>query len=212
SRPQCVAPTNRSRASSCAASTSASIVGVYPAASTSSPAANRSGSANSLTFGFKNPLNSPALRMTWRATQPSIQHCSSLEIPSPRTGSMPNPVAVCTTCGADAAPRPAHKAIINRCRRTILGRAITPATATVQHMHDTADDAAIIRPLDPAHIRRQVRFDPLPLLIAKPKQVPGHDPNPLPKTNQDRIVRAEKLMSSDPSRDICRPSGDCDRE
>src|SRR5262245_53532463 len=66
-------------------------------------------------------------------------------------------------------------------------------------MHDTADDAAIIRPLDPAHIRRQVRFDPLPLLIAKPKQVPGHDPNPLPKTNQDRIVRAEKLMGSDPS-------------
>jgi hypothetical protein len=44
-----------------------------------------------------------------------------------------------------------------------------------------------------------VRFDPLPLLIAQPKQVPAHDPNPLPKTNQDRIVRAEKLMSSDPS-------------
>jgi len=65
-------------------------------------------------------------------------------------------------------------------------------------MHDTADDAAIIRPLDPAHIRRQMRFDPLPLLIAKPKQVSGHDPNPLPKTNQDRIVRAEKLISSDP--------------
>src|SRR5262249_18927038 len=77
--------------------------------------------------------------------------------------------------------------------------AITPATAAFQHMHDTADDAAIIRPLDPAHIRRQMRFDPLPLLIAKPKKVPGHDPNPLPKTNQDRIVTAEKLMSSDPS-------------
>src|SRR5262245_41615245 len=97
-----------------------------------------------------------------------------------------------------AAPRPAHKAIINRCRRTILGRAITPATAAFQHMHNTADHAAIIRPLDPAYICRQMRFDPLPLLIAKPKQVPGHDPNPLPKTNQDRIVRAEKLMSSDP--------------
>jgi hypothetical protein len=36
------------------------------------------------------------------------------------------------------------------------------------------------------------------LLTAQPKQVPAHDPNPLPKTNQDRIVRAEKLMSSDP--------------
>jgi hypothetical protein len=45
-------------------------------------------------------------------------------------------------------------------------------------------------------------LDPLPLLIAQPKQVAAHDPNPLPKTNQDRIVRAEKLMSSDPSQVI----------
>jgi hypothetical protein len=67
-------------------------------------------------------------------------------------------------------------------------------------MHDAADDSAIVRPLDAPDIRRQVRFDPLPLLIAQPKQVVAHDPNPLPKTNQDRIVRAEKLMSSDPSR------------
>jgi uncharacterized protein len=66
-------------------------------------------------------------------------------------------------------------------------------------MHDAADNSAIVRPLDAPDIRRQVRFDPLPLLIAQPKQVVAHDPNPLPKTNQDRIVRAEKLMSSDPS-------------
>jgi uncharacterized protein len=66
-------------------------------------------------------------------------------------------------------------------------------------MHNAADDPAIVRSLDAPDIRRQVRFDPLPLLIAQPKQVPAHDPNPLPKTNQDRIVRAEKLMSSDSS-------------
>jgi hypothetical protein len=66
------------------------------------------------------------------------------------------------------------------------------------HAH-AADDSAIVRPLNAPDIRRQVRVDPLPLLIAQPKQVPAHDPNPLPKTNQDRIVRAEKLMSSDPS-------------
>src|SRR5205809_4070699 len=96
-------------------------------------------------------------------------------------------------------PRPAHKAIIDRSRRTILGRAIAPATATFQHLHDAADDAAIVRPLDAPYIRRQVRFDPIPLLIAQPKQVPAHDPDPLPKTNQNRIVRPEKLMSSDPS-------------
>jgi hypothetical protein len=41
------------------------------------------------------------------------------------------------------------------------------------------------------------------LLIAQPKQVIAHDPNPLPKTNQDRIVRAEKLMSSDPNWHDC---------
>jgi tripartite-type tricarboxylate transporter receptor subunit TctC len=66
-------------------------------------------------------------------------------------------------------------------------------------MHDAADDSAIVRPLDTPDIPRQMRLDPLPLLIAQPKQVAAHDPNPLPKMNQNRIVRAEKLMSSDPS-------------
>ena len=32
------------------------------------------------------------------------------------------------------------------------------------------------------------------------KQIPAHDPDPPPKSNQDRIVRAQGLMSSDPSR------------
>jgi hypothetical protein len=100
----------------------------------------------------------------------------------------------------DATPRPAHKAIIDRCRRSILGRAIAPATAAFQNMHDAADDAAVVRPLDAPYIRRQMRLDPSPLLIAQPKQVPAHNPDPLPKTNQDRIVRAKKLMSSDPSK------------
>src|SRR5262249_15626811 len=102
----------------------------------------------------------------------------------------------------DAAPCPAHKAVIDRCRRTILRRAIAPAAAALQYMHDAADDSAIIRPLDAPDIRRQVRLDPRPLRIGQPKQVAAHDPNPLPKTNQDRIVRAEKLMSSDPSHAI----------
>jgi hypothetical protein len=66
-------------------------------------------------------------------------------------------------------------------------------------MHDAADDAAVVRPLNAPYIHRQMRFDPSPLLVAQPKQVPAHNPDPLPKTNQDRIVKAEKLMSSDPS-------------
>ena len=99
----------------------------------------------------------------------------------------------------DATPRPPHKAIIDRCRRSILGRAIAPATAAFQNMHDAADDAAVVRSLDAPYIRRQMRFDPSPLLVAQPKQVPAHNSDPLPTTNQDRIVRAKKLMSSDPS-------------
>ena len=45
--------------------------------------------------------------------------------------------------------------------------------------------------LDATDVRRQTRLDPRPLLIAQPKQIPAHGPDPLPKTNQDRIVRAE---------------------
>jgi hypothetical protein len=79
----------------------------------------------------------------------------------------------------DATPRPAHKTIIDCCRRTVLGRAIAPATAALQYMYDAADDPPIVHPLDTPYIRRQVRFDPLPLLIAEPKQVPAHGPIPL---------------------------------
>jgi hypothetical protein len=45
-------------------------------------------------------------------------------------------------------------------------------------VHDTADDAAIIRSLNTTDIRRQVRLDPIPLFIAQPKKVLAHDPDP----------------------------------
>jgi uncharacterized protein len=70
-------------------------------------------------------------------------------------------------------------------------------------MYDAADDTTIIRPLDTPNIRRQMRFYPLPLLMAQPKQVLAHDPTPQ-KTNhaiwnQDCLGCAADLMSSDPS-------------
>jgi len=69
-------------------------------------------------------------------------------------------------------------------------------------MHDPADDPAIVYPLDAAHIPRQIRPNSSPLLVAQPKQILAHDPDPLPKTNQDRILRAQMLMSFDPSRAV----------
>jgi uncharacterized protein len=45
-------------------------------------------------------------------------------------------------------------------------------------MHNAADDPSIVRSLDTSYIRWQMRLDPLPLLIAQPKQILAHDPDP----------------------------------
>jgi hypothetical protein len=45
-------------------------------------------------------------------------------------------------------------------------------------MDDAADHPAVVRPLDAPDIRRQVRLNPIPLLIAQPKQLPAHIPIP----------------------------------
>jgi len=82
---------------------------------------------------------------------------------------------------------------------TVLGRTIAPATAALENMHDAADDAAIVDPLHTANIGWQMRLNASPLLVAQPKQILAHGPDPSSKTNQDRIVRPQKLMSFDPS-------------
>jgi hypothetical protein len=93
----------------------------------------------------------------------------------------------------------ADEPVVNRRMRTVLRRAILPTAAALEHVHDPADHAAIVFALDATHISRQVRSNPCPLLVAQPKQVLAHDPDPLQKTNQDRIVATQELMSSDPS-------------
>src|SRR6478672_2992621 len=75
----------------------------------------------------------------------------------------------------DATPRPVHEPVIDRHVWAILGRAIAPATAALENMHDPADNPAIINPLHTAN---------------------------LSKTNQDRIVGAQELMSSNPNAEL----------
>jgi len=77
-----------------------------------------------------------------------------------------------------ATPRPPSEAIVDRRSRPIGFGTIGPAAAAFQHVYDAADDAAIVLSLDTTHIGWQVGFDPLPLLVAQPKQVSAHDPNP----------------------------------
>jgi hypothetical protein len=45
-------------------------------------------------------------------------------------------------------------------------------------MHDAADNTPIVDSLDASHIRRQMRLNSFPLLIAQPKQVLAHGPDP----------------------------------
>jgi hypothetical protein len=43
-------------------------------------------------------------------------------------------------------------------------------------MNDSADHAAVVDPVNPTHVRRQMRLDPSPLLITQPKKLAAHDP------------------------------------
>src|SRR6267143_2039800 len=61
-----------------------------------------------------------------------------------------------------------------------------------------------VHPLDAADIRRQERLDPLPLLVAQPKQIPAHNFKSFPPKNHYLIVSEKGLMSSDPSLPLCR--------
>ena len=139
------------------------------------------------------PASAPPFSARCRAVRFDMRGVDHLRI----CGS-PIPSKLAKQIFPDAAACPACEAIIDCRRRTILGWAITPPATALQNMDDSADDTAVVCPLDASDVRRQTRLDPRPLIIAQPKQIPAHGPDPLPKTNQDRIVRAEKLMSSDP--------------
>jgi hypothetical protein len=60
-------------------------------------------------------------------------------------------------------------------------------------MHDPADDAAVVCPLDATDVCRQTRLNPRPLLIAQPKQIPAHGPDPFQK--RIRIVLSEQKVN-----------------
>jgi len=78
----------------------------------------------------------------------------------------------------DATPCPANKPIIDRRWRAIFGWTIAPAATAFEYMHDAADNPPIVHSINPSHIRRQMKLDLLPLLIAQPKQILAHDPDP----------------------------------
>ncbi len=73
-----------------------------------------------------------------------------------------------------AALGPAHEAIVDRRMGAVFRRAIAPPAAAPQNMQNAADHAPVVHPILAAHVRRQLRLDLTPLLIAQLKQVVPH--------------------------------------
>jgi hypothetical protein len=66
-------------------------------------------------------------------------------------------------------------------------------------VHNAADNAAIVHPLDTPDIRRQVTFNSFPSCSSFSQNTDARSQSSFQETNQDRILSAKKLMSSHPN-------------
>ena len=78
----------------------------------------------------------------------------------------------------DAFGRPAHEAIVERLAGAVDGRGIDPATTGFQHMHDSADDPAIIHSWFATRIGGKMQRKPCELSFVQPETAPIHQWSP----------------------------------
>ena len=74
--------------------------------------------------------------------------------------------------------RPAYEAVVKRLARAVDDRRIRPTATGLQHMHDAADDAAIIHSRFTASVGRQMRRKPRELTIVQPEMISIHCRSP----------------------------------
>ncbi len=67
--------------------------------------------------------------------------------------------------------RPSVKAVVDRCRRAVLLRAITPAASDLEYMDDARDHGAVINAASARLVHGHMRLDHRPLLVRQPKQM-----------------------------------------
>ena len=97
----------------------------------------------------------------------------------------------------DAAPRPAHEAIINRIKDPCSDRQSAPATAAFRNVHDAADDAAVISPLDEPFIHSADQIRSVPLLDSLSRnRLYTQSRSPFSNNDQIAFVRAKKIIST----------------
>ena len=56
--------------------------------------------------------------------------------------------------------------------RTVFRGAVLPATATLEHMDDAADNPTVVNTMSPRLVLRKVRLDRRPRLITQPENFP----------------------------------------
>jgi hypothetical protein len=91
---------------------------------------------------------------------------------------------------------PSCEPIVDGLVRAVILRAILPAAADFQNMHDPAQNASIILALGTRLVRRQMRNDLRPLLIVEPKQIRIHRLGPM--TVDQAIESNEPCLGLDP--------------
>ena len=97
---------------------------------------------------------------------------------------------------------PSCEPVVDGLVRAVFLRAILPAAADFQNMHDPAQNASIILALGTRLVRRQMRNDLRPLLIVEPKQIRIHRLGPM--TVDQAIESNEPCLGLDPKPSGCR--------
>ena len=91
-----------------------------------------------------------------------------------------------------AAFTPAIEAIVDGCVGTVLGRAIAPTGAALDHVDNATDDASIVISFRSGQVCWQMRYNRCPLPVIKPEQPCAHRkppvPNRLARENQIEII------------------------
>lgn len=108
-----------------------------------------------------------------------------------------------------AAPAPPVPAVVDRRRRAVIRRAVLPATAALEHMHDPRDHPPVIHPPRARLVLRQMRLNRRPRRIRQPEQRSRHAQS-LPQIgdslNQHIGTESSCLLGLDPSARFTRSS------
>src|SRR5947207_13380796 len=85
-------------------------------------------------------------------------------------------------------------------------RRIRPTATGLQHMHDAADDAAIIHSRFAASVRRQMRREPCELTFVQPEIISIHCRSPLGTLNQKMRCLGIRFMGPNPRTRVFAPA------